>query len=123
MPSIIASDVAVIVIPEPPNTIGSKELLLVKPNVVVPAKVTVVPALTLDRSILLSEGAYTLLKVISVDDATQGAICEYTVAVHAVWALQRPAKARAKSPKICEVLCMMGDSQARWMEVELGRSS
>lgn len=57
LPSMIASGSEVMVIPLPPITMGLKVEELVKSKVVVPAKVTTVPALSFDRSIELFVGA------------------------------------------------------------------
>lgn len=61
------------VTPEPPSMMGSKAEELVWSKVVVPAKVTVVPALTFDRSRELPEGTRIFCSLIDVQVATAGA--------------------------------------------------
>jgi hypothetical protein len=53
----IAPGALVMVTPLPPKVMGLNVDEFVKPKVVVPAKVTTVPALTFERSMLLFEGA------------------------------------------------------------------
>jgi hypothetical protein len=68
----------------PPNSIGLKVLELVNANVVRPAKVTTELAFNFERSMVLFVGAVIPCKVMAVQDATAGAICEKAVQVHGV---------------------------------------
>ena len=72
----IAPGAAVMVTFAPPNCIGLKVLELVKANVVVPAKVTTELAFNFERSMVLLVGAAISCKVMAVQEATAGAICE-----------------------------------------------
>lgn len=65
----------------PPNCIGLKVLELVNAKVVVPAKVTTELAFNFERSMVLFVGAAIFCKVMAVQDATAGAICEKAVQV------------------------------------------
>jgi hypothetical protein len=80
----IAPGADVMVILAPPNSIGLKVLELVNAKVVRPAKVTTESVFNFERSMVLFVGAAMPCKVMAVQDATAGAICEKTVAVHSV---------------------------------------
>lgn len=80
----IAPGADVIVTFAPPNCIGLKVLELVNAKVVRPAKVTTELAFSFERSMVLFVGAAMPCNVMAVQDATAGAICEKTVAVHGV---------------------------------------
>ena len=60
----------------PPNCIGLNVLELVKAKVVVPANVTTELAFNFERSMVLFVGAAISCKVMAVQEATAGAICE-----------------------------------------------
>jgi hypothetical protein len=80
----IAPGADVMVTFAPPNCIGLKVLELVNAKVVRPAKVTTELAFSFERSMVLFVGAAMPSKVMAVQDATAGAICEKAVAVHGV---------------------------------------
>lgn len=72
----IAPGAEVMVTFAPPNCIGLKVLEFVKAKVVVPAKVTTELAFNFERSMVLFVGAAISCKVMAVQEATAGAICE-----------------------------------------------
>jgi hypothetical protein len=72
----IAPGAEVIVTLAPPNIIGLNLLELVNANVVLPAKVTTVLAFNFERSMEQFVGAAMSCRVMAVQDATAGAICE-----------------------------------------------
>jgi hypothetical protein len=83
-PSITAPDAPVIRIFVPEMTMGLKSLFEVLPKVVLPAKVTAAPVLSLDRSIELEAGAEMPDRMIFEQDATAAEIEAYAVTVQAV---------------------------------------
>ena len=80
----IAPGTDVIVTFFPPKLMGLNVDELVNANVVKPANVTTVLAFKLARLMLLLVGTEIPSKVMAVQAATAGAICEYTVAVQLV---------------------------------------
>jgi hypothetical protein len=80
----IAPGADVIVTFVPPKVMGLNVDELVNANVVKPANVTTELAFKLARLILLLVGTEIPSKVMAVQAATAGAICEYTVAVQVV---------------------------------------
>jgi hypothetical protein len=72
----MAPGVAVMVMLEPEIVTGLKEEELVKPKVVVPSKVTVVPGRRAERSRAEPLGTAMLERTMFVQEATAEGICE-----------------------------------------------
>jgi hypothetical protein len=80
----MAPGAEVIVTFAPPNSIGLKVLEFVNAKVVKPANVTTELVFNLERSMVLFVGTAIPWRVMAVQDATAGAICEKAVQVHGV---------------------------------------